>query len=135
MWIDRVESRLNGWIEKLPYQHAWIAGGLLLIVVLLVSFGAVAQGQVQKSDERMAGIGVMRAELLRCHDMATAFESDRCRSLVLAAHVPQDRQPRSNSPAWPDAGTVPLQTGAFMPADDKFVPVKLPVTLVRGAGT
>ncbi|MGA0569745.1 hypothetical protein ACO2Q9_03395 [Variovorax sp. VNK109] len=135
MWIDRVENRVNDWLGKLPHQPALIAGGVLLIVVLLVTFGAVAQSQVRKSDERTAGIGALRMQLVRCNDMSTAFESDRCRNRVLAAHVPQDKVPRSKGPGWPDAGTAPLQTGAFQPADETFVPVKLPVTLVRGSGT
>ncbi len=135
MWIDRFENRVNEWLEKLPYQNAWMAGGVLLIVVLLVAFGAIAHDQVKKSDERTAGIGALRTELVRCSDMPTAFESDRCRSMVLAAHMPQDKVPRGKGPGWPDAGTVPLQTGVYTPAGESFVPVKLPVTLVRGPGT
>lgn len=130
MWIDRMEERINEQLSKLPYPTAWMGAGVLLIVVLLVSFGSVAQSQVSRSHDRMAGVTAMRTELVQCANLASAMAVDNCRSKVLVAYLPADRAPRSGKPNWPDAGTSPLQTGAFQPADAVFVPVPLPVTQV-----
>lgn len=132
MWIDRVEQRLNDTLSRLPHPVAWIAGGVLMIVVLLVSFGSVAQGQVERSHARMSGLQSMRAELMQCNDLNTAMAVDLCRNKVQVAYMPPDRTPRMPSPSWPDAGTSPLQTGKFQRADASFVAVPLPVTQVAG---
>jgi hypothetical protein len=90
--------------DRLPYPRLWIAGGVAVALVLLLVFGSVVAGQVERSHARHQAAADLRVALDRCYEERSVAAVDRCRGFLLAGHVPA---PERRLPQWPDAGEPP----------------------------